>query len=87
MFIPLFILSSIPRKSSFDSTHTHTHTHTLSIWVFYLLTEQSQTDGSFLHTVNSMYGGKHTQLREDAGKFNIFIHTTYKTNMNSYKRI
>lgn len=85
MFIPLFILSSIPRKSSFDSTHTHTHT--LSIWVFYLLTEQSQTNGSFLHTVNSMYGGKHTQLREDAGKFNIFIHTTYKTNMNSYKRI
>ena len=85
MFIPLFILSSIPRKSSFDSTPTHTHT--LSIWVFYLLTEQSQTNGSFLHTVNSMYGGKHTQLREDAGKFNIFIHTTYKTNMNSYKRI
>ena len=85
MFIPLFILSSIPRKSSFDSTHTHTHT--LSIWVFYLLTEQSQTNGSFLHTVNSMYGGKHTLLREDAGKFNIFIHTTYKTNMNSYKRI
>ena len=83
----LFFYSFINATKILFRLNTHTHTHTHSIWVLYLLIEQSQTNGSFLHKVNSMYGGKHTQLREDAGKFNIFIHTTYKTNMNSYKRI